>query len=70
MSSDLKARSVIRYVLPADWLRFDREAVLRNIRRVTPQATVLEVSARTGAGMDRWYTLLQSHVAPRVRHAP
>jgi hydrogenase nickel incorporation protein HypB len=45
---------------------FDRETALRNIRRVTPAATILEVSARTGEGMERWYTLLQSHL-PRSR---
>jgi hydrogenase nickel incorporation protein HypB len=41
---------------------FDREAALRNIRRVAPNATVLEVSARTGAGMQRWYDLLASRL--------
>ena len=39
---------------------FDREAALRNLRRAAPGATVLEVSARTGLGMDRVYALLDS----------
>jgi hydrogenase nickel incorporation protein HypB len=34
---------------------FDREAALRNIRRVAPEATVFEVSAKTGQGMEAWY---------------
>jgi hydrogenase nickel incorporation protein HypB len=33
---------------------FDREKALSNIRRVAPQATIFEVSARTGAGMENW----------------
>ena len=32
---------------------FDREAALANIRRVAPHATIFEVSARTGSGMER-----------------
>jgi hydrogenase nickel incorporation protein HypB len=37
---------------------FDREAALRNIRKAAPKAAILEVSAKTGAGMDDWYALL------------
>src|SRR5262249_40907676 len=33
---------------------FDRDAALGNVRRVAPQADVLEVSARTGKGMADW----------------
>ena len=41
---------------------FDREAVLTNIRRITPRARTFEVSARTGQGMDAWRQfLLQQH---------
>jgi hydrogenase nickel incorporation protein HypB len=39
---------------------FDREAALRNIGRVAPTATILEVSAKTGEGMDRWYAYLEA----------
>jgi len=46
----------------ADAVGFNREAALQNIHRIAPQATVLEVSARTGGGMDAWYTLLQSRL--------
>jgi hydrogenase nickel incorporation protein HypB len=38
---------------------FERETALGNIRRVAPGATILEVSARTGEGMDRWYAYLK-----------
>lgn len=37
---------------------FDREAALENLRRVNPKAQVLEVSARTGQGLDAWYAFL------------
>ncbi|HEX8201512.1 MAG TPA: hydrogenase nickel incorporation protein HypB [Isosphaeraceae bacterium] len=39
---------------------FDRETALHTIRRVAPEATVLEVSARTGQGLESWYEWLDS----------
>jgi hydrogenase nickel incorporation protein HypB len=42
---------------------FDREAALRNIRRVAPDAILFEVSAKTGQGMDSWYAYLRDHPA-------
>src|SRR5262249_12570708 len=44
---------------------FDRETALANVRAVAPQAAVFEVSARTGAGMDRWYTYLDGVIELR-----
>jgi hydrogenase nickel incorporation protein HypB len=41
---------------------FDRETALRNVRRVAPRATVFEVSAKTGQGMDAWYHYLQEAI--------
>lgn len=43
----------------AEPVGFDRDAALRNIRRVAPEATILEVSARTGQGMAQWYAYLE-----------
>jgi hydrogenase nickel incorporation protein HypB len=37
---------------------FDREAALANIHRIAHHARVLELSARTGAGMDAWINTL------------
>ncbi len=37
---------------------FDRDAALANIRQVAPRAAILEVSAKTGAGLDAWYRWL------------
>jgi hydrogenase nickel incorporation protein HypB len=53
---------VINKVDIASAVDFDREAALRNIHRVAPDATVLEVSARTGDGMQGWYDLLTSRL--------
>lgn len=44
---------------------FDREACLANIRSVSPHATVLESSARTGAGLEDWYRFLRERLAAR-----
>ena len=51
----------------APFVDFDREAVLRNIAEVAPQAAVLEVSARTGQGLEGWYAYLkgEGHRNPR-----
>jgi hydrogenase nickel incorporation protein HypB len=42
----------------ADAAEFDRPAALANIAQVRPGMTVLEVSSRTGAGMDDWLAML------------
>jgi len=47
---------------------FDRDAALTNIRRVAPKATIFELSARTGLGMDDWYTYLKEKL-PEQRKA-
>lgn len=44
---------------------FDREAALRCIRGVAPQAVIVEVSARTGEGMEEWYDLLMARAGGR-----
>jgi hydrogenase nickel incorporation protein HypB len=43
----------------AEAVSADMPALRENIRRAAPKATVLEVSARTGAGLDAWYDFLQ-----------
>ena len=37
---------------------FDRDKALAAIRQTAPRAQILEVSARTGAGLDAWYAWL------------
>ena len=47
-------------------VEFDREGAHRNIQSVRPGMQVLEVSARSGQGLDEWFQLLQSRFAPNV----
>lgn len=42
---------------------FDRATTLANVRAIAPQATILELSARTGEGMAGWYDLLDRRLA-------
>ena len=44
---------------------FDLAAALENIRQVAPQARVIELSARTGDGLNDWYGLLEQLVTGR-----
>jgi hydrogenase nickel incorporation protein HypB len=50
---------IINKIDIAEVVGFDRETALRNIQQIAPQAQILEVSARTGQGMNTWYVLLQ-----------
>jgi hydrogenase nickel incorporation protein HypB len=44
---------------------FDRDAAVANIREVRPGQRVLEVSSKTGAGMDDWMAFLADRRAER-----
>ena len=44
-------------------VEFDRPALMRNIATVRPELDVLEVSAKTGSGFDRWMTLVEQRAA-------
>lgn len=37
---------------------FDRTLALNNLQKICPQATIFEVSAKTGLGMEKWYDYL------------
>ena len=47
----------------ADAVEFDRAAAWRNIRAVRPGMEILEVSGKTGRGMDEWMRFLESRRA-------
>jgi hydrogenase nickel incorporation protein HypB len=49
---------------------FDRNSALEHIARVAPQAAVIEVSARTGSGLNQWYKFLLQRVAARFDIKP
>lgn len=40
-------------------VEYDRDAAMASIRKVNPEARILELSARTGSGMDAWFSLLE-----------
>ena len=44
-------------------VEFDRQTLLGNIAQVRPGLDVLEVSAKTGAGFDRWMALVEQRAA-------
>jgi hydrogenase nickel incorporation protein HypB len=46
----------------AEVVGFDRDTALSNIHRMVPQATIFEVSARTGLGMETWYQYLEQRL--------
>ena len=46
----------------ADALGFRRDVAVENIRRVAPQAKLIQLSARSGEGLAEWYDLLGSLV--------
>jgi Ni2+-binding GTPase involved in maturation of urease and hydrogenase len=47
----------------ADTVEFDLEAALNNLYLVTPKATVFELSAKAGLGMEGWYDELRHRFA-------
>ena len=53
---------IINKIDIAEAVGFEREKALTNIKRVAPQATIFEVSARTGAGMEAWYAYLEKRI--------
>ncbi|HEY3392908.1 MAG TPA: hydrogenase nickel incorporation protein HypB [Lacipirellulaceae bacterium] len=49
---------------------FDRVAALENIKGVAPQAELIELSARSGDGLNRWYEFLFEAVGLRAQARP
>jgi len=47
----------------AEVLGFDRDQALNNLRQVAPRAEVLEVSARSGQGLETWYRYLAQQIS-------
>lgn len=48
-----------------DALGFNRAAAVENIRRIAPQARLIELSARTGEGLNAWYDFLRAQSVRR-----
>ena len=51
----------------AEAIGFDRDTALQSIRQVNPGVEIIEVSARTGTGMDRWTDLLEERLRQKTR---
>lgn len=51
----------------AEVLGYDRELCVGNLRHVNPQSRIVEVSARSGAGMERWIDIL-AEIVDRRKH--
>lgn len=43
----------------AEAVGFERETALNNIQQVAPRATILELSVKTGTGLNAWYAWLE-----------
>jgi hydrogenase nickel incorporation protein HypB len=50
----------------ADAVGFDRAAAYESLRQVNPALTIIEVSARTGAGIEDWITLVESRLSTKT----
>ena len=46
----------------ADALGFKRDVAVENIRRIAPTAKLIQLSTRSGEGVDEWYAFLRSLV--------
>ena len=44
-----------------DYIDFDIDRVIKDIRTVNPDVSIFQISATTGAGMDKWYDWLLAH---------
>jgi hydrogenase nickel incorporation protein HypB len=51
--------AVITKIDIAEAVGFDRDAAYASIRQVNPGAEIIEVSARTGDGLDRWIAFVE-----------
>lgn len=51
----------------AEAVGFDRDAAYASMRQVNPGITIVELSARTGAGMDAWIELIDGRSAAKAQ---
>ncbi len=49
----------------AEVLGFNIPAAVENIRRIAPQARLIQVSTRSGQGLEEWYGFLRAHLVGR-----
>ncbi len=51
----------------AEVVGFDREQAVSNIQQIAPQATLFELSAKSGEGLTAWYDFLLARVASKAQ---
>ncbi|MEL6438608.1 MAG: hydrogenase nickel incorporation protein HypB [Cyanobacteria bacterium J06621_8] len=51
----------------APYLDVDCDRIVANVRQMNPNAAIIEVSAKTGAGLDQWFSWLD-HCLQQNRH--
>jgi hydrogenase nickel incorporation protein HypB len=56
---------VITKIDIAQAVGYDRAVATASIRQVNPQAPILELSARSGVGMDAWFALLEERMCAK-----
>lgn len=49
----------------AEAVEFDRDKALASIQDIAPRARVLELSAKTGEGMEAWFAYLEERLAEK-----
>ena len=49
---------------------FDRDAAHRSMRNVNPAIEIIELSARSGEGVDEWLTLLERRIERKAHATP
>lgn len=58
---------IINKIDVAEVLGFDLERARENVRAIAPQAELLELSARTGEGLEGWYAYLEQQLQSQPR---
>lgn len=52
----------------APYLEVDLEAIAANVRQMNPDVTIIAVSAKTGEGLEAWFSWVRSQVQLRSAH--
>jgi hydrogenase nickel incorporation protein HypB len=58
--------AVVTKIDIADAVGYDRSLAQKNIYAVNPGVSILELSARTGAGMDEWISLVEGRIGAKA----
>lgn len=57
---------IINKIDIAEAVEFNQDLALKNIKMIAPQANIFLVSARTGEGMQTWYSYLEKHLSKKL----